>query len=143
MVSTILVVDDDEGVTRLISDYLNASGLRVITAGNGREALAVANREELDLVLLDVIMPEMDGYEFLRRFRREHSTPVIMLTAKTDANDIAIGLELGADDYVTKPFSVSELRARVRAKLRRADQNLIISDEMPAKTLGHDIPPKP
>jgi DNA-binding response OmpR family regulator len=119
MSKTILVVDDEERLRALVRTYLAQEGFRVLTAGNGREALRVAQQEKPDLVILDVMMPEMDGYEFLRAFRRDHNAPVIMLTAKVEESDTVVGLELGADDYVTKPFSPRVLMARVRAVLRR------------------------
>ncbi len=112
-------MDDKVSAQRLIADYLSANGFRTVTANNGREALYVARHEKPDLVLLDIMMPEMDGYEFLRHFRKERNTPVIMLTAKMEETDKVVGLELGADDYVTKPFGMAELVARVRAVLRR------------------------
>ncbi|HEX2905613.1 MAG TPA: response regulator transcription factor [Phototrophicaceae bacterium] len=117
---TILIVDDKISVQRLIADYLTENGFRSVTANNGREALYVARHEKPDLVLLDIMMPEMDGFEFLRHFRKERNTPVIMLTAKIEETDKVVGLELGADDYVTKPFGMAELVARIRAVLRRA-----------------------
>ncbi len=124
---TILIVDDKLSVQRLIGDYLGANGFRTVSASNGREALIVARNEKPDLVLLDIMMPEMDGYEFMRLFRRDHSTPVIMLTAKLEESDKVVGLELGADDFVTKPFGMAELVARIRAVLRRAH------DDVPAQ----------
>ncbi|MAS33131.1 MAG: DNA-binding response regulator [Anaerolineaceae bacterium] len=123
MTKTILVVDDKPSVTRLLKDYLTEYDFRVVTARDGREALYVARYEKPDLVLLDIMMPEMDGYEFMRHFRKERNTPVIMLTAKIEETDKVIGLELGADDYVTKPFGMAELVARIRALLRRAYQD--------------------
>lgn len=119
---TILIVDDKKSVQRLIADYLAEKGFRTVMANNGREALFVARHENPDLVLLDIMMPEMDGYEFMRYFRKERNTPVIMLTAKIEETDKVIGLELGADDYVTKPFGMAELVARIRAVLRRASE---------------------
>jgi len=94
----------------------------VVTAGDGREALYVARHEKPDLVLLDILMPEMNGYEFIRRFRMEKDTPVILLTARLEETDKVLGLELGADDYVTKPFGMRELMARIHAVLRRAEK---------------------
>lgn len=128
MTRTILVVDDKISVTQLLKDYLTEHGFRVVTAKDGREALFVARYEKPDLVLLDIMMPEMDGYEFMRYFRRERNTPVIMLTAKMEETDKVIGLELGADDYVTKPFGMAELVARIRALLRRAYQEMPAND---------------
>ncbi len=116
---TILIVDDKLSAQRLVADYLAENGFRTVTASNGREALYVARHEKPDLVLLDIMMPEMDGYEFMRHFRKERNTPVIILTAKLEETDKVVGLELGADDYVTKPFGMAELVARIRAVLRR------------------------
>ncbi|MCC7206768.1 MAG: response regulator transcription factor [Anaerolineae bacterium] len=117
---TILIVDDKLNTLRLLADYLAENGFRTVTASNGRDALYVARHEKPDLVLLDIMMPEMDGLEFMRHFRREKQTPVIMLTARVAETDKVVGLELGADDYVTKPFGMAELVARIRAVLRRA-----------------------
>ena len=122
MTKTILVVDDKASVTQLLKEYLSEHDFRVVSAKDGRDALFVARYEKPDLVLLDIMMPEMDGYEFMRLFRKERSTPVIMLTARVEETDKVIGLELGADDYVTKPFGMAELVARIRALLRRAYQ---------------------
>jgi two-component system alkaline phosphatase synthesis response regulator PhoP len=120
MSRTILVVDDKDSVRTLLREFLTAQHFRVATATNGREALLVARQAAPDLVILDVMMPEMDGYEFIRHYRREYDRPIILLTAKIDETDKVIGLELGADDYITKPFGMAELLARVRAVLRRA-----------------------
>ncbi len=121
MAKTILVVDDKANVRQLLSEYLTGQGFKVVTATNGREALYAARHETPDVILLDIMMPEMDGYEFLRAYRRERSTPVIILTAKEEETDAVLGLELGADDYVIKPFRMRELAARVKAILRRAE----------------------
>ena len=122
MSKTILVVDDEERLTSLVKAYLMQEGFRVATARNGREALFIARQEKPDLIVLDLMMPEMDGYEFMRLHRKERETPIILLTARVEDSDKVLGLELGADDYVTKPFSPRELTARVRAVLRRAGQ---------------------
>ncbi len=122
MAQTILVVDDKLNVRELLKDYLTEQGFHVVTAENGQEALFVARYDKPDLVLLDIMMPRMDGYQFLPAFRRESNAPVILLTAKLEESDKVQGLELGADDYVTKPFGMRELLARVRAQLRRAGQ---------------------
>ncbi len=119
---TVLIVDDKRSAQRLVADYLTANGFRTVLANDGREALFAARHEKPDIVLLDIMMPEMDGYEFMRRFRKESNTPVIMLTAKMEETDKVVGLELGADDYVTKPFGMAELVARVRAVLRRSTE---------------------
>jgi DNA-binding response OmpR family regulator len=119
---TILVVDDKANVRTLVREYLTAEGFRVVTAENGQTALYVARQEKPDLILLDIMMPEMDGFEFIRAFRKESETPVILLTAKLEESDKVIGLELGADDYITKPFGMRELVARIHTVLRRAGQ---------------------
>ncbi len=119
MAKTILIVDDEQRLVSVVQAYLEQEGFRVVTASNGREAIHVARQEKPDLIILDIMMPEMDGYEFLRVHRKERETPIIMLTAKVSDDEKVIGLELGADDYVTKPFKPRELIARVRAVLRR------------------------
>ncbi len=123
MAKTILVVDDKASMRTLVRDYLAEEGFRVVVAENGRDALYVARHEKPDLILLDIMMPEMGGYEFLRAYRKERNTPVILLTAKLEESDKVLGLELGADDYVTKPFGMRELVARIRAVLRRTGQD--------------------
>lgn len=122
MAQTILVVDDEKKLRDMIRVYLEQEGYRVVEAGHGREALYVARCEKPDLVILDLMMPEMGGTEFMRAFSKEADTPVIMLTARVEDQDKILGLELGADDYLTKPFNVRELIARVRAVLRRAQK---------------------
>jgi len=124
MSKTILVVDDEERLLSLLRADLKQEGFRVVTAPDGREALFVTRQEKPDLIVLDLMMPVMDGYEFMRRHRREQETPIIILTAKVEDSDKVQGLEQGADDYVTKPFSPRELAARVRAVLRRTGQTL-------------------
>jgi DNA-binding response OmpR family regulator len=116
---TIMVVDDEKRLVSLVESYLTQEGYRVVTAHNGLNALTIASREKPDLIILDVMMPEMDGYEFMRKHRVENNTPIILLTARVDDDEKVIGLEVGADDYVTKPFRPRELVARVRALLRR------------------------
>ena len=106
MAQTILLVDDERKLRDMLRVYLEQEGYRVIEASNGREALYVARYEKPDLVLLDLMMPEMGGYEFIRAYHKEAHAPVIMLTAKVEETDEVLGLELGADDYITKPFSV-------------------------------------
>jgi len=117
---TILVVDDKPNIRAMVSDYLTEENFRVVSAEDGQQALFVARREKPDLVLLDIMMPRMGGYEFLRAFRKEKNTPVILLTARLEESDKVLGLELGADDYVTKPFGMRELVARINAVLRRS-----------------------
>jgi two-component system alkaline phosphatase synthesis response regulator PhoP len=116
---SVLIVDDEPKIVKQARDYLAQSGFHVLTAGDGRTALAVARREHPDMVVLDLNLPEMDGLEVCRALRRESDVPIIMLTARVQETDRLIGLELGADDYITKPFSPRELVARVRAVLRR------------------------
>ncbi|MBA3534780.1 MAG: response regulator transcription factor [Ardenticatenales bacterium] len=123
MAKTVLMVDDQPNIRTLVQMYLEQEGFRVVTAANGREALFLARQERPDLIILDLMMPEMDGYDFIRAHRRERDTPVIMLTARIEENDRVLGLELGADDYVSKPFSPRELAARVRAVLRRLERD--------------------
>lgn len=123
MTQTILVVDDDLELRKLVQSYLTEEGFRAVTAANGREALFVAREEHPDLIVLDLMMPEMGGYEFLHVSGKKGDVPVIILTAKMEENDKILGLELGADDYVTKPFSLRELTARIRAVLRRSGSN--------------------
>jgi two-component system alkaline phosphatase synthesis response regulator PhoP len=120
MTKTILVVDNEKRLVSLVESYLTQEGYRVVTAFNGKEALVAARSEKPDLIVLDLMMPEMDGYEFMRQHRATQNTPIILLTARVDDEEKIIGLELGADDYVTKPFRPRELTARVRAVLRRA-----------------------
>jgi DNA-binding response OmpR family regulator len=115
----ILVVDDEAKITRLARDYLEKNGFRVLTAADGQSALTTARREKPDLVILDLMLPVMDGREVCRILRRDSDVPIIMLTALSEEIDQVTGLEIGADDYITKPFSVRALVARVRALLRR------------------------
>jgi len=119
MSETILVVDDQINVRKLLKEYLTSQGYRVVQANDGQSALFTARHEHPDLILLDIMMPGMDGYQFLTAFRRESLTPVIVITAREEETDAVLGLELGADDYVIKPFRMRELVARVRATLRR------------------------
>jgi DNA-binding response OmpR family regulator len=122
MSKTILVVDDKANVRTLIREYLTEQGFRVVTSDNGQNALYSARQEKPDLILLDIMMPEMDGFEFIRAYRKESDTPIILLTAKLEESDKVVGLELGADDYITKPFGMRELVARIHTVMRRAGQ---------------------
>lgn len=121
MSNTILVVDDQSNVRQLLQDYLTEQGYRVLTAPDGQTAIYAARHDPPDLILLDIMMPKMDGYQFLRQFRQERKTPVIIITAREEETDAVLGLDLGADDYVTKPFRMRELLARIRAVLRRVE----------------------
>jgi DNA-binding response OmpR family regulator len=116
----ILVVDDEHKLVNVVRGYLEQAGYRVVTAPNGREALISARQNKPDLIILDLMMPVMDGWAFIREYQREGSAPIIALTARVDEMDKVVSLEMGADDYITKPFSPRELLARVRAVLRRA-----------------------
>jgi two-component system, OmpR family, alkaline phosphatase synthesis response regulator PhoP len=137
--STILVVDDEPKITRLVRDYLESAGFAVISAGDGQEAVMRARTEHPDLVVLDLGLPRLDGLDVTRRLRQDGDVPIIMLTARDDETDKLIGLELGADDYVTKPFSPRELVARVRAVLRRHERSEAV-DRLAAGALALDVP---
>ena len=130
MPQTILMVDDKVNVRTLVREYLTEEGYRVVTAENGQNALFVARDEKPDLILLDIMMPEMDGYQFIRVYRKESETPIILLTAKPEESDKVLGLELGADDYITKPFSMRELVARIHAVMRRSNKTIITSNKV-------------
>jgi two-component system alkaline phosphatase synthesis response regulator PhoP len=119
MSKTILVIDDEPNIVQICRDYLAAAGFNVITAADGPQGLALARQERPDLIVLDLMLPGMDGLDLCREVRREQNTPIIMLTARVEETDRLIGLEVGADDYLTKPFSPRELVARVRTVLRR------------------------
>lgn len=119
MPKKILLVDDEPEIVEICRDYLKASGYDVVTAKDGAQGLSSARREKPDLVVMDVMMPEMDGLDLCRALRRESNVPIIMLTARVEETDKIVGLEIGADDYMTKPFSPRELVARVKVVLRR------------------------
>jgi DNA-binding response OmpR family regulator len=121
---TIMVVDDKANMRAMVRDYLTEENFNVVVAENGKQALYTARHEKPDLILLDIMMPQMDGYEFLRVYRKEQNTPVIMITARMEESDKVLGLELGADDYIIKPFGMRELVARIRAVLRRTGYDL-------------------
>lgn len=117
----ILITDDDRNIVELLRLYIEKEGYQTLTASNGREAVSIFNKEKPDLVLLDVMMPEMDGWQVCKEIRKTSNTPIIMLTAKSETFDKVLGLELGADDYLVKPFDTKELIARIKAVLRRSD----------------------
>ncbi|MCB2202594.1 response regulator transcription factor [bacterium] len=117
----ILIVDDKFSVTRLVSEYLQSKGFETLIAYDGNQALTEARIHHPDLILLDIMMPHMDGFEFIKTYRKETNTPIILLTARVEESDKVVGLGLGADDYVTKPFGMAELVARIEAVLRRSD----------------------
>jgi DNA-binding response OmpR family regulator len=118
--SKILVIDDDENICELVELYLVKGGFEVVAAGDGREGVEKFEKEKPDLVILDIMMPEMDGWEVCRAIKKKSSVPIMMLSAKGETFDKVLGLELGADDYVVKPFEPKELVARVKAVLRRS-----------------------
>jgi DNA-binding response OmpR family regulator len=138
MAKKILVVDDKKELLTLLKQYLSQEGFEISTACDGREALYAARQQNPDLIILDLMMPEMSGYEFMRAYHYEADTPIIILTAKLEENEKVLGLELGADDYVTKPFSMRELTARVRAVLRRMDKQAFTQDILRAADIMID-----
>lgn len=127
---TILVVDDEPKITQLVRDYLERAGFGVLIAYDGKSALSHAKTDKPDMVILDLGLPQMDGLDFTREFRKTSNAPIIMLTARSDESDKLIGLELGADDYMTKPFSPKELVARVRVVFRRIENASTSSDDI-------------
>jgi DNA-binding response OmpR family regulator len=140
----ILVVDDEEWVRELVGRYLEAAGFDVVTAADGRKALTQFDSHRPDLVILDWMLPGLDGLEVATRIRKESSVPIIILTARTEEGDRIKGLEFGADDYVVKPFSTRELEARVRAVLRRSQGNhakapLLESGEIRVEIDQHEV----
>jgi two-component system alkaline phosphatase synthesis response regulator PhoP len=140
----VLVVDDEPKIVKQARDYLERGGFRVIDAGDGKTALARARGQRPDLIVLDLNLPQMDGLDVCRALRRESDVPIIMLTARVEETDRLIGLELGADDYITKPFSPRELVARVRAVLRRAQggvhqPGLIRAGDLEIDLEGHKV----
>lgn len=138
---TILVVDDEPKITQLVRDYLERAGYVVRVASDGRAALSTARTEKPDLIVLDLGLPHMDGLDFTREFRKTSNAPIIMLTARAEETDKLVGLELGADDYMTKPFSPKELVARVRVVLRRVEHAVTnAADVIRAADLTLDLP---
>ena len=138
---TILVVDDEPKITQLVQDYLERAGYALRVANDGRVALSLAKTEKPDLIVLDLGLPHMDGLDFTREFRKSSNAPIIMLTARAEETDKLIGLELGADDYMTKPFSPKKLVARVRVVLRRVETSAATApDLIRAADLTLDVP---
>ena len=148
----ILVVDDDKNLLDVLKYNLVNDGFTVVTAEDGIQALEIARREKPDLILLDIMLPGLDGFEVCRILRKEMSIPILMLTAKTQEIDKVVGLELGADDYITKPFSIRELMARVRAMFRRSQwteqqtppaeptaQSVLKTDSLEVDVVGHRV----
>jgi two-component system alkaline phosphatase synthesis response regulator PhoP len=136
----ILVVDDEPRIAQICRDYLERAGFKVTTAANGADALTIARAQQPDLVVLDLGLPKMDGLDVTRALRKHSNVPIIMLTARVDEADKLVGLELGADDYVTKPFSPRELVARVRAVFRRTDIGPGRGDVIRAGDVTLDVP---
>jgi DNA-binding response OmpR family regulator len=126
---TILLVDDEDAVRTVLTFPLEKDGYVVVQAGDGEEALRRFSEQTIDLVVLDLMLPRLDGLEVCKRLRATSTVPIIMLTARDDELDKVLGLELGADDYITKPFSIREFRSRVRALLRRARQPHVPADD--------------
>lgn len=135
MGNRILVVDDEKNIVDIIKYNLKKEGYEVITAGDGEEALILNEEFKPDIILLDIMMPKLDGYAVCRKVREKYDTPIIMLTARAEEVDKVLGLELGADDYVTKPFGTRELMARVKANLRRRN----ISEEASYESTDKDV----
>jgi DNA-binding response OmpR family regulator len=133
--ATILLVDDEESVQKLLTYPLEREGYKVVQARDGEEALERFDADGVDLIVLDLMLPKVDGLEVCRRVRAASSVPIIMLTARDDEVDKVLGLELGADDYITKPFSIREFRSRVRALLRRAQLSAV---DQRGETIEHD-----
>jgi DNA-binding response OmpR family regulator len=136
---TILVVDDEPRIAQLARDYLEHAGFAVVVAGDGRSAIQAVKTRRPDLVVLDLGLPGLDGLDVTRQIRTESSLPIVMLTARDDELDKLLGLELGADDYITKPFSPRELVARVRAVLRRSDRAAEPADRVVVGDLALEV----
>lgn len=143
MKEKVLIVDDDQRIVEIVTAYLERDGYRVLAAHDGRAALEAAAREKPSLLVLDLMLPELSGWDVLRALRKTSDAPVIMLTARDDAMDKVLGLELGADDYVVKPFEPKELLARVRAVLRRArppePHSLLTAGPLVIDPLRHEV----
>ena len=144
MSKKILIVDDEKKIVNVVRSYLEQAGLNVVTASDGKQALVVFRHEKPNLVLLDLNMPEMDGLGVARTLRKESGVPIIMFTARVEETDRLIGLELGADDYILKPFSPREVVARVRAVLRRVDgetasTQVLTAGELVLDTVKHTV----
>jgi len=136
----VLVVDDEPQIAQIARDYLEHAGFSVIVAGDGRKALDLARSRQPDLIVLDLALPRIDGLDVARELRRESNVPIIMVTARVEEADRIAGLEVGADDYVTKPFSPRELVARVKAVLRRGDVSASRGDVFTVSDLTFDVP---
>lgn len=139
MARKILVVDDNPDIRAMLKTYLTSEGFQILTAENGQKALFVAREEKPDCIVLDMMMPEMGGSDFIRIYTAESDIPILVLTAKVEETDKVLGLELGADDYMTKPFSLRELTARINALLRRANKGQPKADILRVADITLDI----
>ena len=117
--ATLLIVDDEKDIVSALEIYLKPEGYEILTANSGKQAVDIMHRERVDLILMDIMMPEMDGYQATSKIREESNVPIIFLTAKSEDTDMILGLNIGADDYITKPFNILEVKARIKAILRR------------------------
>jgi DNA-binding response OmpR family regulator len=138
MATKILIIDDKLSLRTMVKSYLEQEGFSVVDAANGRDGLFAARHEKPDLIILDLMMPEMGGYDFIRMHKKEADTPIIILTARIEENDRVLGLELGADDYVTKPFSMREMVARIHAVLRRSNRAEVAAEVVRAADITLD-----
>lgn len=136
MSQSLLLIDDDTELTELLSDYLGAEGFEMDQANDGASGLEKALSGRYALIVLDVMLPQLNGFEVLRKLREKRTTPVLMLTAKGDDIDRIVGLELGADDYLSKPFNPRELTARIRAVLRRTEKQAVVQTEVDTVVVG-------
>ncbi len=138
-VKTVMVVEDEQNLRETLTYNLTREGYRVISAGDGRTAIEMARREQPDLLMLDLMLPQVDGFEVCRTVRQEMQAPILILTARDSEVDTVLGLELGADDYVTKPFTLRPLLARVKALLRRSEMAAAAGSSSGATAAGHDV----
>ena len=139
MNKTVLLVEDERRLREIVSDYFRNEGFEVIEAEDGKKALELFAEHEIDLIMLDIMLPEIDGWSVCRRIRKESAVPIIMLTARSDEDDTLLGFELGADEYVTKPFSPKVLVARAKTLLKRADGAVGVAEENAMSLAGIEV----
>ncbi|MFJ8530074.1 response regulator transcription factor [Bacillus sp. NPDC094106] len=139
MNKTVLLVEDERRLREIVSDYFRSEGFEVIEAENGKQALELFAEHTIDLIMLDIMLPEIDGWSVCRRIRKESAVPIIMMTARSDEDDTLLGFELGADEYVTKPFSPKVLVARAKTLLKRADGAVGVAEENVMSMAGIDV----
>ncbi|MEC3531426.1 response regulator transcription factor [Bacillus thuringiensis] len=139
MNKTVLLVEDERRLREIVSDYFRNEGFEVIEAEDGKKALGLFAEHEIDLIMLDIMLPEIDGWSVCRRIRKESAVPIIMLTARSDEDDTLLGFELGADEYVTKPFSPKVLVARAKTLLKRADGAVGVAEENAMSLAGIEV----